>query len=219
MILGIYGAGGSGREVFELATIINSNNNRWSELIFIDDTKEEGEKLRGIPIYSFENLTKNIDTESIEIIISLGEPANRRKVAENVIHAGYHLATLIHPNVHIPESTKIGDGVIISCNAFISCDVIIEDNVMILPQSSVAHDNHIGKNTVIAGHSDLGGGVHIGFNTYIALNVCVREKTHIGDNVIVSAGSAVLKDVPDNVIIHGNPAKAIMKKDDRTVFR
>jgi len=219
MILGIYGAGGSGRELFELATIINSNNDRWSELIFIDDTKEEGEKLRGIPIYSFENLTKNIDTESIEIIISLGEPANRKKLAEKIIHAGYRLATLIHPNVHIPESTKIGDGVIISCNAFISCDVIIEDNVMILPQSSVAHDNHIGKNTVIAGHSDLGGGVHIGFNTYIALNVCVREKTHIGDNVIVSAGSAVLKDVPDNVIIHGNPAKAIMKKDDRTVFR
>lgn len=219
MILGIYGAGGSGREVFELATIINSNNNRWSELIFIDDTKEEGEKLRGIPIYSFENLTKNIDTESIEIIISLGEPANRKKLAEKIIHAGYRLATLIHPNVHIPESTKIGDGVIISCNAFISCDVIIEDNIIIQPFVVIGHDAHIGKNAVLSHHSSIAGDAHIGENTYIALNVCVREQTHIGDNVIVSAGSAVLKDVPDNVIIHGNPAKAIMKKDDRTVFR
>ena len=36
MILGIYGAGGLGREVYELAKIINSCNNRWDQIFFID---------------------------------------------------------------------------------------------------------------------------------------------------------------------------------------
>ena len=32
---------------------------------------------------------------------------------------------------------------------------------------------------------------------------------HIGDNVIVGAGSVVVKDVPDNCVVAGNPAKII----------
>ena len=40
VILGIYGAGGLGREVFELARVLNINEKRWSDIIFIDDHPE-----------------------------------------------------------------------------------------------------------------------------------------------------------------------------------
>lgn len=42
MVLGIYGSGGLGREVLELAKQINAISNRWSKIIFIDDMKPEG---------------------------------------------------------------------------------------------------------------------------------------------------------------------------------
>ena len=45
MILGIYGAGGHGREVLELAEIINNKNSRWDKIIFIDDGGGGEEKI------------------------------------------------------------------------------------------------------------------------------------------------------------------------------
>ncbi len=221
MILGICGAGGSGREVLEIARAINNLDNRWSDIVFIeteDYLSKNNNQINAAPVYTLNAVLQNYGSEQVEFIVSVGEPILRKKIAEEILGSGCRLATLIHPTVHIPDTTKIGNGVIICYNVFISCNVIIEDNVLVLPLSSVAHDSHIGKNTVIAGHSDIAGGVKIGSNTYIALNVCVRELVQIGSDVVASAGSAVLNDVPDNVIIHGNPAKAIMKKDDRTVF-
>ena len=59
MILGIYGAGGLGREVYELANVINSYNNRWDEIFFIDD----GEIInnpRNVLIINFKNLKNKL---------------------------------------------------------------------------------------------------------------------------------------------------------------
>ena len=49
----------------------------------------------------------------------------------------------------------------------------------------------------------------IGNNVTLGANVCIIGDIHIGDNVIVGCGSVVIKDVPDNCIIAGNPAKII----------
>ena len=55
MRLGIYGAGGLGREVYELALRINVKSSRWSEIIFIDDSGNP-KKLRDINIINFQDL-------------------------------------------------------------------------------------------------------------------------------------------------------------------
>lgn len=49
----------------------------------------------------------------------------------------------------------------------------------------------------------------IGDNCFIGMNSIILMGTHIGNNVIVGAGSVVHGDVPDNVVIAGNPAKII----------
>lgn len=49
----------------------------------------------------------------------------------------------------------------------------------------------------------------IGNNVTLGANVCIVGNIHIGDNVIVGCGSVVVKDVPDNCIIAGNPARII----------
>jgi len=54
----------------------------------------------------------------------------------------------------------------------------------------------------------------IGNNVNIGANVCIIGNIIIGDNVIIGAGTVVLKDVPANCIIVGNPAKVINKADN-----
>jgi len=49
----------------------------------------------------------------------------------------------------------------------------------------------------------------IGNNVTVGSNVVIIGDIYIGDNVIIGAGSVVVKDVPSNSIIAGNPAKLI----------
>jgi serine O-acetyltransferase len=51
----------------------------------------------------------------------------------------------------------------------------------------------------------------IGDNVTVGANVCIIGKISIGHNVVIGAGSVVVKDVPDNVVVAGNPAKVIKR--------
>jgi serine acetyltransferase len=51
----------------------------------------------------------------------------------------------------------------------------------------------------------------IGDNVTVGANVCIIGNISIGNNVVIGAGSVVVKDVPDKVIVAGNPAKVIKR--------
>lgn len=87
----------------------------------------------------------------------------------------------------------------------------------------------IGKYTGISGgvviltHDHIiGNKVHkktvIGNNVFIGVNAIILPGVIIGNNVIVSAGSVVKKNVPDNCIVEGNPAKVIYENVSITKY-
>lgn len=88
----------------------------------------------------------------------------------------------------------------------IGSDVIITAGVTIL--------THGADGLVVKGkYGDLigsSGMVTIGNNVFIGVNSTILKSTKIGNNVIIGANSLVTKDVPDNVVVAGNPAKIIM---------
>lgn len=56
--------------------------------------------------------------------------------------------------------------------------------------------------------------IKIGNNVFIGSNTTILPNVNIGNNIIIAAGSVVNKDVKDNTIIGGNPAKVIGNFDD-----
>lgn len=68
-----------------------------------------------------------------------------------------------------------------------------------------------GKYDVVLGSA---GNVKIGNNVFIGMHSTILKGVTIGNNVIIGANSLVNKDVPDNVVVAGNPAKVIMSIED-----
>ena len=58
-----------------------------------------------------------------------------------------------------------------------------------------------------------GGGIQIGNNVFIGMKTTILKGVHVGNNVIIGANSLVNKDVPNNCVVAGNPARVIMPLD------
>lgn len=218
MILGIYGAGGLGREVSVLTDIINKKLLKWEKIVFIDDILEK-KKLKNMEVYTFEEFKKNFSREESEIIISMGEPENRKMIFNKILEYKYNFATIIHPDVYISQCTKVGQGSIIYYGGFVSCDVIIGENVLILPNCNIGHDVIIGNNSVISGATNIAGMCEVGENTYIGMSTIIKENVKIGNFTIIGLGSVVVRDIPNDTIALGNPARPMKKNDEKKVFK
>lgn len=108
-------------------------------------------------------------------------------------------------NVVIEDNVRIGSHVCIDRGNM--HDTIIKDGVKIDNLVHVGHNVTIGKNTLVVAGSVICGSVEIGENCFIGANSTIRQKLKIGNNVVIGMGAVVTKDIPDNEIWAGNPAK------------
>lgn len=130
MRLAIYGTGGTGREVHEIASSIDPLHERWEELVFVDDVTDECE-LYGSRIMSFDALSRSMDTSEVEFIIAVGEPSSRELLYDRVVSRGYSLATVVHPSAFVAPSARLGHGVFVKMQSIVSSDAVLEDNVFV----------------------------------------------------------------------------------------
>ena len=89
------------------------------------------------------------------------------------------------------------------------CDVRIGANCFIAPGVHIYTATHplnpIERNTMF----EYAKPITIGDNVWIGGGAIINPGVTIGDNVVIASGAVVTKDVPNNVVVGGNPAKFI----------
>ena len=88
-------------------------------------------------------------------------------------------------------------------------DTIIGENSYLDNQVHIAHNVKIGSNCMIAGQVGFAGSSKLGNNVKIGGQAGISGHLKIGNNVKIGGGSGVVKDVNDNEIIMGYPAKPL----------
>lgn len=219
MNLVIYGEGGLGHEILDLVLQIQKAGiKKYTEILFADDMPG---KLgySGYKTMLPQEIFDRYSTADTRFVIGMGEPAHRAEKIKFVKEHGYGFETLIHPISYVGLNSTIGEGAVVQRDAFISCDCVIGDNCLIQPTANIGHNCTLEENCILSTHSALSGSVTIGRDTYIAVGVSVIQGLSIGEGSVIGMGAVVVKDIPDNVIAVGNPAKPIRNKDNERVFK
>lgn len=108
-------------------------------------------------------------------------------------------------NIHVGENFYAN----FDCVFLDVCEIRIGDNCFVAPGVHIYTATHpLNAQERISG-AEFGKPVRIGHNVWIGGRSVINPGVTIGNNVVVASGSVVTKDVPDNVVVGGNPARII----------
>ncbi|WP_205524643.1 sugar O-acetyltransferase [Paenibacillus sp. ALJ109b] len=119
----------------------------------------------------------------------------------------------MEPNIHFDYGYNIHVGehfyTNFNCTILDVCEVRIGDNCLMGPDVHIYTATHpLNPFERITG-AEYGKPVNIGNNVWIGGRAVINPGITIGDNVVIASGAVVTKDVPDNMIVGGNPARII----------
>jgi UDP-perosamine 4-acetyltransferase len=202
------GAGGHAKVVIdilqlaggcELVGLLDSNPSLWHT------------SLLGVPVLGGDDLLSEVYAQGATYAFiglgSIGDTKPRRRLYEKARQHGFQIINAIHPQSIVARSAQLGDGVTVMAGCILNADARLGENVVINTGSVIEHDCRIGDHAFIGPGVRLGGTVEVGSGAHLGLGAIVRQNIHIGENAIVGAGAVVVKDVPENTVVVGVPAR------------
>lgn len=212
---------GGGNQAHYTIDIIEKEG-KYNIIGIIDSIHDVGSDRFGYKIIGRqENLSKLIEEYNIDVgVISIGDNWSRYKVYNNIIEQvpNFEFANAIHPSVVIGNNVKLGKGIVAMAGCIFNPKSVIGDFTFFATGAQVEHDCFIDKFASISAGSITGGYVKIGKFSAITLGVTIMDRIEIGENTVVGSGSLVVKSLPDNVLVYGNPVKIIRERKQGEKF-
>ena len=141
------------------------------------------------------NINKINHYKKLDCFIAIGNNLIRKKFFNFCKERKNKLISLIHPNVYISKSSKIGTGTILMPNAVINANSHIKNCCIINTGSTIDHDCVISNFTHIAPGVNIAGNVKVGAETFIGIGSKIINNISIRSKSFISAGSIIKKNL------------------------
>jgi len=201
----IIGAGGFGLEVFWLAERLG-----YEVIGFLDDIQDQDKEV----ISGKKILGKVSDWQTFkesQFTLAVGSPVGRKKTYNEMTEASAKplFATLIDPFARVGINVNIGEGSIICAGVVLTAQINVGIQTIINLNCTIGHETKIGNFVTIAPLTAISGRVIIGENVELGTSSAVRPGLEIGSNSLLGMGGILTKNMPENTVFYGNPAKFI----------
>jgi len=189
---------------------------------FINDFKEPGDTIgdfKKIPVIGktpdIQRYLKEKDVYFFVAFEGIRDPYKSYQAMKDLPIPRERYINLIDKTAILPEGyVELGTGILAAPFVQVSPDTSISDNVILLGNCFVGHNSFISEFSHITTNSVVGAFTHIGKGVTVGMNSTVMGRLQIGDFSLIGAGSVVTKDVPENVIVAGNPAKILRERGE-----
>ena len=212
---------GGGNQAHYTIDIINKEG-KYNIIGIIDSIHDIGSDRFGYKVLGRqEDIVKLKEQYNIEGgVISIGDNWVRYYVSSQIKKQipNFNFVNAIHPSVIIGDNVQLGKGVVMMAGCIINPKSKIGDFTFFATGAQIDHDCNIKDYTSISAGSITGGYVTLGEFSAITLGVTIVDRLKIGKNTVIGAGSLILKDIPDNVLVYGNPARIVRTRKEGEKF-
>jgi sugar O-acyltransferase (sialic acid O-acetyltransferase NeuD family) len=204
----IVGAGGHGLVVADILLAMASAQGGPPPVGFVDhDPALRGPGPAGLSVLgTMEDLDKIAHDA---VVVALGDNRTRMKVFNALALAGERFAVAVHPAARLGFGVVLGPGCMVCAGAIVNPEAEVAADCILNTGCTVDHHNRIGPHAHVAPGAHLGGGVRVGQGALVGIGAAVAPGVEIGAWAVVGAGAAVIRDVPENTVVAGVPARDI----------
>jgi sugar O-acyltransferase (sialic acid O-acetyltransferase NeuD family) len=146
-----------------------------------------------------------LPTGADHLALAIGDNARRLELFTQLRP---HIArALIHPSAVVSPTARVGDGSVVCALCAINPEARVGCAAIINTGAIVEHDCTVDDGVHLSPGAVLCGTVSVGARSWIGAASVVIQGRCVGRDSIVGAGAVVVHDVPDGVVVFGNPAR------------
>lgn len=209
----IVGAGGFGREVFDVVKAMNAVGASIELVGYADDAGTNDwrlERLGTQRVGTVHDIVADTSNGAVGYVIAIGAGDVRRRI-DNRLSGLPNRApvTLVHPDATIGSDVRIAAGCIVTAGARVTTNITLGRHSQLHVNSTVGHDSVLGSFVSVYPGATVGGETRLGDAATIGTGANVLPRVEVGEGAMVGAGAVVTRDVKPGEVVAGVPARPI----------
>ena len=197
-------------QLFRDISRANVSGDKWDIIGLLDDNPDTEGKIRnGVRVLGNRQWLSRNHRDEYFYACCIGKPSIKKEVVEHLDTYGVQYATAIHPSVVISETSKVGEGTLITAGCIVTTNVRIGRHVIVNLMCTISHNTIVGDYCTINPGARVNGDIIIQNGVYIGTSAAILDKLTIGADAIIGGGALVHRNVLPGTTVAGVPAQVI----------